>query len=181
MQSEFVITLPNQYNESEYLNTILDFSVVPYEVCLQEIIFPSHAWQNFTEECAEITVGLYSADFSTSETWKVRMPVRNYASNDDLVDTISRQMHSAPAAAEPKDGIFCVPDKINTFKLRLKRPEQYIIFNPTLAYILGIIDNYDCGTTPPSITNDFLFDDSIDLTRYTIEKFGFTLILSFLK
>src|SRR5208282_5055315 len=130
MQSEFVITLPHQYNESEYLNTILDFSVVPYEVCLQEIIFPSHAWQNFTEECAEITLGLFNADFSKSETWKARMPVRNYASNDDLVntitrlvDTISRQIRGAPAAEGPDDGIFRVPDKINTFKLRLKRPE----------------------------------------------------------
>src|SRR5277367_1785742 len=127
MQSEFVITLPYQYNESEYLNTILDFSVVPYEVCLQEIIFPSHAWQYFTEECAEITLGLFNADFSKSETWKVRLPVRNYVSNDDIVDTISRQMRSAPAPGipggvgfDPDDGIFRVPDKINTFKLRLK-------------------------------------------------------------
>jgi len=181
MQSEFVITLPHQYNESEYLNTILDFSVVPYEVCLQEIIFPSHAWQNFTEECAEITLGLFNADYSKSETWKGKMPVRNYASNDDLVeaishvvDIISRQIRDVAAAgipaAGPADGIFRVPDKANTFKLRLKRPGQYVMFNPMLSYILGITDNYDCNTTPPAITNDFLFDDSIDLTRYTIEK-----------
>src|SRR5277367_2631769 len=173
MQSEFVITLPYQYNESENLNTILDFSVVPYEVCLQEIIFPSHAWQNFTEDCAEITLGLFYADFSKQETWKVRLPVRNSVSNDDLVDTITRQMRSADLRfGGPDDdiGIFRVPDKINTFKLRLKKPEQYIIFNPMLAYIVGILEDYHSTANPLSLTNDFLFDDSIDLTRYTIEK-----------
>src|SRR5277367_1452148 len=177
MQSEFVITLPHQYNESEDLNTILDFSVVPYEVCLQEIIFPSHAWQNFTEECTEVMVGIYSEDFTKSQLWKARIPARNYVSNDDLVDAINyvigviaSQIPGAPAVVEPKDGIFRVPDKINTFKLRLKWQWQFLVFNSVLSYILGITENYDCNSTPPIVINDFLFDDSIDLTRYTIEK-----------
>src|SRR5277367_6517908 len=124
MQSEFVITLPHQYNESEDLNTILDFSVVPYEVCLQEIIFPSHAWQNFTEECSEITLGLFNADYSKAETWKGKMPVRNDVSNDDLVETVSHLVDiiGRQIRGMPNDGIFRVPDKVNTFKLRLKRP-----------------------------------------------------------
>src|SRR5277367_2805768 len=121
MQADFVITLLYKYNESEYLNTILDFSAKPYEVCLQEIIFPSHAWQNFSEQCAEVTLGLFSENFSKSQTWKVMLPVRNYASNDDLVDTITRQMRSKDLVKEgfgPDDdiGIFRVTDKINTFK-----------------------------------------------------------------
>src|SRR5277367_1081521 len=126
MQSEFVITLPYQYNECEYLNTILDFSVVPYKVCLQEIIFPSYAWQNFTEECAQVTLGLFNVDFSKSQTWKVRLPVRNYVSNDDPVDTITRLMRSVDQGfgGGSDDGIFRVPDKINTFKLRLKKPDN---------------------------------------------------------
>src|SRR5277367_6591602 len=161
-----------------YINHAIDFETHAYEVCMQEIIIQPNSWNNVSK-AGGTYIAVYH-DVATGREYRAKamFEIGNvFRSNAELVDAVNdailiaikKEIVTTPNAfkswGDKKIERFIYRTAHNKHELKIAE-HNYIVFDPILSYLFGVTSNIHAPSV--MLYNDFLFDDSIDVTRFII-------------
>src|SRR5277367_6310198 len=177
--NDFTVTLlADSSNHSFDINHAIDFEKYPYEVCMQEIILQPNSWVNIITGGGKyhVVYVVKNGSYRTVVDFKLNSGI--YINTIQFVDTVNKSIFDALQRCEKEDKStaisqfttiptqFITAKNVNEYIMNLPQ-DHYIVFDEILSYLFGITTSiYSYQLV--SIYNNFLFNESIDFSRFLL-------------
>src|SRR5277367_1175021 len=178
--NDFTVTLSaTNSNHSFDINHAIDFEKYPYEVCIQEIILQPNSWVNIITGGGKYYVVYVVKNCSYRTTINFKLNSGIYTNTTQFVNAVNKSIFDALQEAKKQGNStamsqfttiptqFITAKSVNEYIMNLPQ-DHYIVFNEILSYLFGITTSiYSYQLV--SIYNNFLFNESIDFSRFLLK------------
>src|SRR5277367_195071 len=177
--NDFTVTLKGaNSNHNFVINHAIDFEKYPYEVCIQEIFLQPNSWVNIITGGGKYHVVYVVPNGSYRAVVDFKLNSRIYTNTIQFVDAVNKSIFDALQEAKKQDKTtaiskfttiptqFIMAKSSNEYIMNLAQ-DHYIVFDEILSYLFGITTSiYSYQLV--SIYNNFLFNESIDFSRFLL-------------